>query len=67
MKREDLSPLDELGLNRRLEELRTEYFNLRFQLATRQLSNTSRINEVRRDIARVLTRKTQLERELVDE
>jgi large subunit ribosomal protein L29 len=39
-----------------LRELREELFNLRFQYATRQLTNTARIREVRRDIARVLTR-----------
>jgi large subunit ribosomal protein L29 len=42
-------------LDDRLRELREELFNLRFQYATRQLTNTSRIREVRRDIARVLT------------
>ena len=44
------------------KELKTELFNLRFQLATGQLSNPQRINECKKDIARV---KTQLrEREL---
>jgi len=42
-------------LDDRLRELREELFNLRFQYATRQLTNTARIREVRRDIARVLT------------
>ncbi|MCC7105253.1 MAG: 50S ribosomal protein L29 [Chloroflexi bacterium] len=67
MKREDFSALDELGLERRLAELRAERFNLRFQQATRQLTNTSRLREVRRDIARVLTRQTELEREQGEE
>ena len=39
----------------RLRELREEMFKLRFQFATRQLTNTARIRVVRRDIARVLT------------
>jgi len=39
----------------RLRELREEMFKLRFQFATRQLTNTARIRTVRRDIARVLT------------
>jgi large subunit ribosomal protein L29 len=39
----------------RLGELREELFRLRFQFATRQLTNTSRIRTVRRDIARMLT------------
>ena len=36
-------------------ELREEMFNLRFQHATRQLENTARLPEVKREIARVLT------------
>ena len=36
-------------------ELRNELFNLRFQHATHQLENTSRVKLVRRDIARVKT------------
>ena len=36
-------------------KLKKEQFNLRFQRATGQLENTSRVREVRRDIARLLT------------
>lgn len=39
----------------RLVELKKEQFNLRFQRATGQLENTSRVRQVRRDIARVKT------------
>lgn len=45
----------------RLRELYEEMFRLRFQFATRQLTNTSRIREVRRDIARVKTQQRQQE------
>jgi len=38
-----------------LVDLKSELFNLRFQLATGQLENTSRINAVKKDIARVKT------------
>jgi large subunit ribosomal protein L29 len=38
-----------------LLDLRKEQFNLRFQRASGQLENTSRMREVRRDIARVMT------------
>jgi len=38
-----------------LEGLKKEQFNLRFQRATQQLESTSRVREVRRDIARVKT------------
>ena len=55
MKASELRELSEEQLDERLRELREELFNLRFQYATRQLTNTARIREVRRDIARVLT------------
>jgi len=42
-------------LQGRLGELKKEQFNLRFQRATGQLENTSRVREVRRDIARAKT------------
>jgi large subunit ribosomal protein L29 len=38
-----------------LVDLKSELFNLRFQLATGQLENTSRIKTVKKDIARVKT------------
>jgi large subunit ribosomal protein L29 len=56
MKASELRELSDEQLADRLRELREELFNLRFQYATRQLTNTARIREVRRDIARVLTR-----------
>mgnify|MGYP002625156575 CR=1 FL=1 len=40
-------------LNNELVEAKKELFNLRFQNATNQLENTSRIKEVRRNIARI--------------
>jgi large subunit ribosomal protein L29 len=45
----------------RLLELSEELFKLRFQFATRQLTNTARIRTVRRDIARVMTLQRQQE------
>ncbi len=44
---------DELAID--LEAAKKELFNLRFQNATNQLDNTSRIKEVRRNIARIQT------------
>jgi large subunit ribosomal protein L29 len=67
MKASELRDLDDLGLERRLAELRQELFNLRFQQATRQLTNTGRIREDKRDIARVLTRQTEVQHSVVDE
>ncbi len=42
-------------LQEQLLQLRKEQFNLRFQKATGQLENTSRVRVVRRDIARIKT------------
>ena len=42
-------------LNERLVEAKEELFNLRFQLATNQLDNTSRLSTVKKDIARIRT------------
>jgi large subunit ribosomal protein L29 len=51
----ELVILDEDELAGRLGEARRELFNLRFQLATGQLDNSSRLGEVKREIARLLT------------
>ncbi len=48
-----LSPADQLETE--LANLKKEQFNLRFQKATGQLENTSRVRQVRRDIARIKT------------
>jgi large subunit ribosomal protein L29 len=42
-------------LLQRLKEAKEELFNLRFQAATGQLDNTSRIVETKKDIARICT------------
>jgi large subunit ribosomal protein L29 len=51
----EVSEYDTEELERQLTETRRELFNLRFQLATGQLDNFSRINHVRKDVARMLT------------
>ncbi|MBV8447055.1 MAG: 50S ribosomal protein L29 [Hyphomicrobiales bacterium] len=51
----DLKALDADALQDELLKLKKEQFNLRFQRATGQLENTSRVRVVRRDIARVKT------------
>ncbi len=45
----------------RVRELQEELFTLRFQFATRQLTNTARLRLVRRDIARARTLRRQRE------
>jgi large subunit ribosomal protein L29 len=49
-------------LNKDLVQAKRELFNLRFQNATNQLDNTSRISDVRRNIARIKTIITQKEK-----
>ena len=46
-------------LNQELVAAKKELFNLRFQNATNQLDNTSRIKEVRKNIARIQTMNTE--------
>ncbi len=52
---EDLKGKSAAELNQDLVAAKKELFNLRFQNATNQLDNTSRIKEVRRKIARIQT------------
>ncbi len=51
----DIKTMTPDQLQDELLNLKKEQFNLRFQRATGQLENTSRVREVRRDIARVKT------------
>ena len=51
----DLKVMTDDQLNEEVLKLKKEQFNLRFQKATGQLEKTSRVQEVRRDIARVKT------------
>ena len=55
MKANELRSLSDKELNEKLAELKSELFNLRFQLAINQLDNPGRIKSVKRDIARVKT------------
>ena len=55
MRAEEMRKMDADRLNAKLKELKGELFNLRFQHAINQLENPKRINEVKHDIARVMT------------
>jgi large subunit ribosomal protein L29 len=55
MKASELRSKSAADLSKELNELLKAQFSLRMQLATQQLSNTSEIKKVRRDIARVRT------------
>ena len=52
---EDLKSKSAAELNEDLVAAKKELFNLRFQNATNQLENTSRIKEVKKNIARIQT------------
>ncbi|CAN5246610.1 50S ribosomal protein L29 [soil metagenome] len=55
MKTSELRGKDEAALTKELNGLLKAQFGLRMQIATQQLSNTSQLKKVRRDIARVKT------------
>ncbi|MBO3759936.1 50S ribosomal protein L29 [Ciceribacter sp. L1K23] len=55
MKAADVRAMSADQLKDKLADLKKEQFNLRFQKATGQLEKSSRIDEVRKDIARVKT------------
>ena len=55
MKAKEIRQMTDQELDTQLLDLKSELFNLRFQLATGQLDNPMRIKVVRKDIARVKT------------
>ena len=55
MKTSDIRAMSADQLDDEVLKLKKEQFNLRFQRATGQLENTSRLREARRDIARIKT------------
>ena len=67
MKAAELKKLSSEDLEKRLKDLRSELFNLRFRLAINQLENPMRIKAVKKDIARSQTilRERELEQKEV--
>ncbi len=55
MKAKEVRELSVEELNDKVKQLKTELFNLRFQLAINQLENPMRIKAVKKDIARIKT------------
>ena len=55
MKAKELRNMTAEELNKKLSELKTELFNLRFQHAINQLENPHKIVDVKHDLARVMT------------
>ena len=60
--KEKIASLSTTELESELLELRKEQFNLRMPRGTGQLANPSRFKSVRRDIARIKTRMTEIDR-----
>ena len=55
MKANEVRKLSAAELETKLQDLKKDLFNLRLQNATNQLENPNRINDVKKDIARVKT------------
>lgn len=55
MEPSQLRTMDNAALQKQIDDLQQELFNLRFQRAAGQLPNVNRLSQVRRDIARVKT------------
>ena len=55
MKATEIRQMTDAELNEKRRDLKAELFNLRFQHAINQLDNPSRLNAVKKDIARVKT------------
>ena len=55
VKAADVRAKTEKELSERLDVLRKEQFNLRFQRATGQLANTARVGHIRKEIAKITT------------
>ena len=62
MKAKEVREMSVVELQDKLNDLKAELFNLRFQLAVNQLDNPMRIKAVKKDIARVMTIMQQLDR-----
>lgn len=67
MKAQEIRKLSDQDLDKKLDTLKEELFNLRFQAATGQIENMNSIGKVKQDIARVKTviteRKMNISRE----
>ena len=56
---DEIRELSDDELTRKENETRQELFNMRVQLATQQTTNVARVKMLRRDLARILTLKTE--------
>jgi len=58
MKMQEIKELSEKEREEKVSDLREEYFNLKFQLAMGKIENPGRLKYMRRDIARILSLKS---------
>ena len=65
MKMSEVNELTEIELETKGRDLRVELFNLRIQKTTAQLEKPHRVKQLRRDVARMETRLTQLRQKKV--
>lgn len=61
MKADEIRKLSAAEMDKKLDELKKELFNLRFQQAVNQLDNPMRISAVKKDIARIKTVQRDIE------
>ena len=61
MKPAEIRAMDDVKLNKQVEELLAEWRSLRFQEAVGQLTATARTRQIRKDIARIKTIQTERE------
>ncbi len=66
-KAKDLRVLADVELDEKLEETKRELFNLRFQLATAQSTNTARLPYLKKEVARLSTLKAEREQTFSDD
>ncbi len=59
LKTSEIKKMDEKAIDAKVQTLKTELFTLKMQHATSGLEKPHRVNELRKDIARLLTVKTQ--------
>jgi len=55
VKAKEMRELTVEELNQREKDLKAEYFNLKFQLATNQLTSSAKLSQAKKDIARIKT------------
>lgn len=60
MKADDFRSLTNEEIDARIEDMRKDLFNLRMQLHSNQLSNTNKIRDLKKDIARANTVKSEM-------